>query len=135
MRSDTGQFRMRIPTPIGRPTLPCTAPPPQYVRARRVTRRDAFLEVEFRSDMEFVREHATNISRGGIFVRTDLRPPLESEVMLTIRLPNGDVLHSPARVVHVVEEPKVGGVGLAFTGTDFSFQAAMRAYLLALAGR
>jgi uncharacterized protein (TIGR02266 family) len=132
VRSDTGQFRARIPTPIGRPALPCTSPPPLFVRPRRTTRYDAMLEVAFRSDAEFVREHATNLSRGGIFVRTELRPPLESEVLLTIKLPNGDVLHSPARVVHVQDDPKCGGVGLAFTGTDYAFEAALRAYLLGL---
>lgn len=129
MRSDTGQFRARIPTLIGYPIPPDPRKPP-----RRAARLSAMLEVCFRTESDFVREHATNMSSGGVFVPTDQRPPIDSDVLLTVRLPNGDILQSPAQVVQHMEQPR-RGVGLSFAGYEPAFEAALQAYLLSLAQR
>jgi len=131
MRSDTGQFkvRSRIATLVGYPI-----PQEGATQPGRASRFTAMLEVCFRSDMEFVHEHATNMSAGGVFAPTTQTPPVDSEVLLTVRLPNGDILQSPARVVQIVEQPR-RGVGLSFAGYEPVFEAALQAYLLSLAGR
>jgi hypothetical protein len=67
-------------------------------------------------------------------VPTDQRPPIDSDVLLTVRLPNGDILQSPAQVVQHMEQPR-RGVGLSFAGYEPAFEAALQAYLLSLAQR
>jgi len=132
MRGDTGQFRVRSTTLVGFP-IPTTESQP--VRARRNTMVDVVLEMHFRTDLHFVREYAANMSSGGIFVPTHLRPVFDSEVLLTVRIPNGDILQSPARVVRVVDQPPPGGVCLSFARREPAFEAALHTYFLSLAGR
>lgn len=91
------------------------------------------LEMEFRTELDFVREHATNISNGGLFVRTAHRPPVDSVVTVQVRLPNGERLQGDALVVHVVDEPYKGGVGLAFLTDDPTFAETLDRYLASLA--
>jgi len=108
------------------------APPgsPQR-RGRRFAVR---LELEFRSELEFVREHALNISNGGLFVRTAHRPLPDSVVTVDVKLPNGEHLQGDAVVVHVVDDPYQGGVGLAFLSDDATFSRTLDDYLASLAG-
>ncbi len=101
---------------------------------RRYRRFPVNLEMEFRTELDFVREHATNISNGGLFVRTAHRPPLDSIVKVDVKLPNGDRLQGEALVVHVVDDPYKGGVGLAFITEDLSFAETLDRYLASLAG-
>src|SRR5438105_36583 len=46
------------------------------------------LHVRFRTASEFVHEHAVNISRGGIFIRSDSPPPVDTAVEVEIQLPD-----------------------------------------------
>jgi uncharacterized protein (TIGR02266 family) len=107
---------------------------PSGPELRRYKRFPVHLEMEFRTELEFVREHATNISNGGLFVRTAHRPPLDSIVTVDVRLPNGERLQGSAVVVHVVDDPYKGGVGLAFLSDDPSFADTLDRYLVSLAG-
>ncbi|MFP2912057.1 TIGR02266 family protein, partial [Pyxidicoccus sp. 3LFB2] len=109
-----------------------TAPPgsPQ----RRGRRFAVKLELEFRSELDFVREHALNISNGGLFVRTAHRPQPDSVVTVDVKLPNGDRLQGDAVVVHLVDDPYTGGVGLAFLSDDATFSQTLDRYLASLAG-
>ncbi|KFA89737.1 TIGR02266 family protein [Archangium violaceum] len=91
------------------------------------------LEMVFRTELEFVREHATNISNGGLFVRTAHRPPVDSVVTVQVKLPNGERLQGDALVVHVVDDPYKGGVGLAFLNDDPTFAETLDHYLASLA--
>ena len=118
----------------GRAEVPTVKPSPARPRqtgpdARQAPRFDVNLQVEFDTEADFAREHATNISKGGVFVRTTQRPALNSELGLRIKLPNGQVLQTPARVVHVVDHPENGGVGLAFSREDPAFGGALDQYL------
>jgi uncharacterized protein (TIGR02266 family) len=101
---------------------------------RRGRRFAVKLEMEFRTELDFVREHATNISNGGLFVRTAHRPPVDSVVTVLVKLPNGERLQGDALVVHVVDDPYKGGVGLAFVNDDPSFSQTLDRYLASLAG-
>lgn len=109
-----------------------TAPPgsPQ----RRGRRFAVKLELEFRTELDFVREHALNISNGGLFVRTAHRPQPDSVVTVDVKLPNGERLQGDAVVVHVVDDPYTGGVGLAFLSDDATFSQTLDQYLASLVG-
>jgi uncharacterized protein (TIGR02266 family) len=87
--------------------------------------------VEFRTEAEFLHEHATNISRGGLFVRTRARPELDSVVVVTVQLPTGARIQGEAVVVHV-REGEEGGVGLAFLSEDRAFSERLDRYLAQL---
>lgn len=100
---------------------------------RRGRRFAVKLEMEFRTELDFVREHATNISNGGLFVRTAHRPPVDSVVTVQVRLPTGERLQGDALVVHVVDDPYKGGVGLAFLNDDPTFAETLDRYLASLA--
>lgn len=113
---------------------PTPAAAPSGPENRRYKRFPVNLEMEFRTELDFVREHATNISNGGLFVRTAHRPPLDTIVKVDVRLPNGERLQGEALVVHVVDDPYKGGVGLAFLSDDPSFADTLDRYLASLAG-
>src|SRR5262245_9597824 len=114
-----------------RPSGP-TEPYGGFATARQAPRYHVNLDVEFRTAAEFSREYALNISKGGIFIKTKQRPPDNSEVTLKLRLPNGQVIETSARVVHVVDNPLSGGVGLAFTRDDPVFNRSLESYLATL---
>jgi uncharacterized protein (TIGR02266 family) len=107
--------------------------PPSGPENRRARRFPVMLEMEFRTELDFVREHATNISNGGLFVRTAHRPPIDTIVTVDLKLPNGDRLQGEAMVVHVVDDPYKGGVGLAFLSDDPTFADTLDRYLASLA--
>jgi uncharacterized protein (TIGR02266 family) len=96
---------------------------------RRAPRFNVNLEVEFKTDADFVREHASVISKGGLFVQTTQRPKINSELGLRIKLPTGQVLETSARVVHVLADGKAPGLGVAFTGDNRLFTEALDKYL------
>jgi uncharacterized protein (TIGR02266 family) len=99
---------------------------------RQSPRYSVNLEVHFQTESDFAREHVRNISSGGIFVTTEERPRLNSELGLRIRLPNGQLLQTTARVVHHLEQPSPGGVGLAFNQDDPEFGRTLEEYLAGL---
>ncbi|NTX52348.1 TIGR02266 family protein [Myxococcus sp. CA039A] len=101
---------------------------------RRGRRFAVRLELEFRTELDFVREHALNISNGGLFVRTAHRPPPDSVVTVDVKLPNGEHLQGEAVVVHVLDDPYSGGVGLAFLSDDVTFSRTLDGYLASLVG-
>jgi uncharacterized protein (TIGR02266 family) len=100
---------------------------------RRAPRYPVNLEVRFRSNAELLQEHATNISRGGLFVRSERKFQLNAAVALTIHLPNGQALDATARVAHVHRSPDGPGAGLQFTGDNRDFYLALDRYLAELA--
>jgi uncharacterized protein (TIGR02266 family) len=101
---------------------------PSQPAKRQETRFSCNLEVELRTDKGLVREQAANISMGGIFVRTSQRPALNSELGLKMRLPNGQLMETTVRVVHVLDQPPPGGVGLAFSRDDGRFMRMLERY-------
>lgn len=129
-----GATTSRTFTPSPRPAAPAptSAPAPQASDARREGRYEVRLDVAFKTEAEFVEEYATNISSGGLFIRTSQRPAPNSEVRLTINLPNGEKLNGVARVVHVVNNPKQGGVGIKFAPGDQRFEAPLQRYFATL---
>lgn len=99
---------------------------------RQGPRFNVNLQVEFATEDDFVREHATTISKGGLFVRTPQRPSLNSELKLRLKLPSGELIETFARVVYLLDRPDQGGVGLAFSREDSAFRTAINQYLAQL---
>ncbi len=112
-----------------KPPAPPQTPP---IAERQSPRFEVNLEVEFKTEADFVREHASVISKGGLFIQTTKRPRLNSELGLRIKLANGQVIETSARVVHVLEDAKAGGLGLAFSKEDGQFTEALDKYLAGL---
>jgi len=90
------------------------------------------LSVRFRTAREFVAEHATNLSRGGIFVRTDDPPQLDSLVEVEVQLPgetrpvvtSGVVVHRQAAA-----PGKIAGAGVQFVDGSESFRERIDGYM------
>jgi len=84
------------------------------------------LLVQFRlHDMnEFMREHAANLSVGGMFVRSRTPHPEGSMVCVQFRLEDGaKIIEGLAKVVHVnPPDHAVPGMGLEFVNLDAASQ-------------
>ncbi len=93
------------------------------------------LQVRFRSATEFVQEHALNLSRGGIFIRTEDPPAVDTLVEVELQLPDdGPPVSSAGLVVH--RQPpglsKVAGVGVQFVDASDAFRERIDAYMESL---
>jgi uncharacterized protein (TIGR02266 family) len=126
--------RAPLPRSVASAPEAVKAVPAPVLNARSATRFEVQVEVEFKTDEEFVREYATNISKGGMFVRTSRRPALNSEVEMVVKLPSGQTVDLVARVVHVLDSPEHGGLGLAFTPNSAK-DARLGEYLATLLGK
>ena len=99
---------------------------------RGFPRHAVTLAVRFRSARDFVLEHASNISRGGIFIQTDDPPPLETVVQVEVNLPdnpapvttNGIVVHRQLAV-----GGKMPGVGVQFVDSGDDFRERIDRYM------
>jgi hypothetical protein len=89
----------------------------QLPSRRRLPRFGCRLQVQLQAGSGFVYGLVTNISLGGLFVCTS-QHALKSELFLKVQLPDGYLLQTTARVVHVVDRRAPGGVGLAFSPAD-----------------
>jgi uncharacterized protein (TIGR02266 family) len=73
---------------------------------------------------EFVETYASDICRGGMFIRSDHAPEVLSEIELKLVLPAGMEIALSARVVHVVpleaaeQHNRVAGMGVEFIHPD-----------------
>ena len=120
------------PRPPVRSAQPPASEQPGLQRA--FARLPARLQVGWASPKEFLVTYSENISRGGIFVTTNVPPQLREIVELLLELPdNEDPARTMAEVVQrvTVEEAKAtgrtAGAGLQFVGSDESFRARLDA--------
>jgi type IV pilus assembly protein PilZ len=103
---------------------------------RGFPRHPVTLQVRFRRAQDFVLEHASNISRGGIFIQTDDPPPLDTAVQVELNLPddpapvttNGIVVHRQLAVAG-----KMPGVGVQFIDGSDGFRERIDRYMDSLA--
>ena len=90
------------------------------------------LQVRFRTARDFVLEHATNVSRGGIFIRSDDPPPMDSAVEVQLLLPDGGAPATTAGVVVHRQLPapgKIAGVGIQFADGSDGFRERIDRYM------
>ncbi len=109
---------------------------------RRIhTRYEACLDVEFSDYPSLAGEFASNISRGGMFIRTEKPVPVRSKVRVQVKLPDGSSASTEAEVVHLVtrEDARARGtspgLGVSFSEHDAAFLAQFERCLQALPRR
>ncbi len=98
---------------------------------RAFPRHAVQLRVRFRNVRELQAEYANNLSRGGMFIRTDKPPALNERIEVHIELPDGDLVSSRAVVVH--RSPPGGrapaGVGVQFIDAVDRFRERIDRYM------
>ena len=103
---------------------------------RAFQRHRVELRVRFRTARDFVVEHASNLSRGGVFILCDTPPPVNESVDVHLELPDGEVVSSKGVVVH--RAPPGGnapaGVGVQFVDAADRFRERIDRYMETLAG-
>jgi uncharacterized protein (TIGR02266 family) len=92
-------------------------------RSQRYPSQEA-LQIRCESWTEFVETYASDICRGGMFIRSDQAPEVLSEIELKLLLPGGMEVALGARVVHVVpvdlatQQNRTAGMGVEFIHVD-----------------
>ena len=95
------------------------------------------LRVAFSAAERSLLDQATNISAGGMFVRTQRKLPRGALVSMDIELPDGPA-PVRAKVIHDVAPVRSGaeyGVGVQFVGTDDAFRDRLERYIESLVAR
>ncbi|HYZ89051.1 MAG TPA: TIGR02266 family protein, partial [Myxococcales bacterium] len=96
--------------------------------------------VRFGTVDEFKREYATNISAGGLFIRTEAPPEMSSVIDVVLELPGGDPVEGKALVVHRVSAEDAArlevepGAGVQFVEGDDKFRERIDRFVAELAG-
>jgi type IV pilus assembly protein PilZ len=95
--------------------------------------------VRFRTAREFVREHAENISRGGVFIQTESPPQVDEVITVQLELPDGGpIATSSGLIMHrvtVAEAEQNGlipGIGVQFLDADDRFRERIDRYIAQL---
>jgi uncharacterized protein (TIGR02266 family) len=106
--------------------------------------RDPRYQVDIPIDYEtrdmFLGSRVTNISRGGLFIRTDNPLPIQTEVDLAFHLPDDDgTIQARGRVVWNYDVPRnsfhvVSGMGIKFIDLSAEQRARLETSLKRLAG-
>lgn len=108
---------------------------------RKHPRYSTPIKVIFKSKEEFVQMYTKDISKGGIFVATDKRPPLESRVELVLSLPNfpkevkviGEVVHVfGSNQARLLDHNRVPGIGVQFVEFLDDGQKVLEEYVMSL---
>jgi type IV pilus assembly protein PilZ len=138
LTSPLSRPRVSVPPPVLNPVAP---PPPAPARPeasdlRSTQRVAANLRVRFQTAAALKEEISTNISAGGMFIRTDTPPQLREMVKVSIELPGeSEPIEAQAQVVHRVTREegrltgRVAGVGVQFFEADDRFREALDAWL------
>ncbi|HWE25878.1 MAG TPA: TIGR02266 family protein [Myxococcales bacterium] len=108
---------------------------------RRATARySTRFAVRFGTVDEFKREYATNISSGGLFIRTEAPPEMNSVIDVVLELPGGKPVEAKAMVVHRVTAHEAArlnlepGAGVQFVEGDDRFRERIDKFVAQLAG-
>src|SRR5262245_16346500 len=102
-------------------------------------RYEVTIPVDCTTQQIFISNHVCNISRGGIFIRSDNPLPLQAEVVLVLRLPEAGVsIRATGRVVWNYDMQKgtsriIPGSGIRFVDMSPSVRAALESHLDRLA--
>jgi uncharacterized protein (TIGR02266 family) len=99
---------------------------------RTFQRHAVKFSVRFRTATDFVHEHAVNLSRGGIFIRSDDPPPVNTVVEVELQLPDaGPPVTSAGIVVHGQPpgSKREAGVGVQFVDGSDTFRERIDRYM------
>lgn len=98
--------------------------PSAFTDRRSHDRFETVLEVGFANFPELAAEYASNISRGGLFIRCAVPPPMRAVVELKLTLPLGKQVVLEAEVVHRVDAEQAAARGTpAGVGVQFKASA------------
>ncbi|HET9754071.1 MAG TPA: PilZ domain-containing protein [Myxococcales bacterium] len=106
-----------------------------HSQARAFPRRPVHLPIRLRTERGLIPGRATNMSRGGIFIRIDDPPPVEAAVEVELHLPDGrPPVSSRGVVVHrrLPEPGIVAGAGVQFADASDAFRDRVDRYMEAL---
>lgn len=99
---------------------------------RRHQRFETYLRARFRSYQQLLDEYVTNISHGGLFIRTDSPPPMGEQVTVAVTFPGEnaprEITGEVVRIVTQEESARAGipaGAGIAFELDEASFGPAI----------
>jgi type IV pilus assembly protein PilZ len=112
--------------------------PPVTRDTRRHSRYEVSIPVDCSTRQYFFSNHVSNISRGGLFIRSDRPLPLEAEVSLTLKLPGIErSIYASGRVVWNYDIEKgtahiAPGSGIKFVGMTAADRAVLEGYLAGL---
>ena len=112
---------------------------PIEVQKRAHERYEVTIPVDCTTQDIFLSNHVCNISRGGLFIRSDKPLPLQAEVSLVLRLPEAGVsIRATGRVVWNYDMQKgtsriIPGSGIRFVDMSASDRATLESYLKQLA--
>jgi uncharacterized protein (TIGR02266 family) len=102
---------------------------------RSFDRVPVLLEVRFRTASDFVVEHASNLSRGGIFIRSNDPPPVNVAVDVELHLPDGGAPVTTSGVVVHSTGPggtRPAGAGVQFVDSSDAFRERIDRYMESL---
>jgi uncharacterized protein (TIGR02266 family) len=108
------------------------------VQAREHPRYEVSIPVDCSTRHVFVSNHVCNISKGGLFIRSDSPLPLNADVSLVLHLPGTDqCIRATGRVIWNFDMQKgtthiVPGSGIRFVGMPPSDRAILESYLARL---
>ena len=111
---------------------------PIRAESRAHPRYQVTIPVDCSTQGLFISNHVSNISRGGLFIRSEQPLPLNAEVSLEIRLPaTGGCIRAKGRVVWNYDMARgtsriLPGSGIRFVDMSATDRAALEAYLESL---
>lgn len=112
---------------------------PVHPQKREHQRYEVTIPVDCSTKHLFVANHVSNISKGGLFLRSDNPLPLNSEIALILRLPDGcESIRATGRVVWNYDLQKgtsriVPGSGIRFVDMSPADRVTLERYIDRLA--
>jgi type IV pilus assembly protein PilZ len=112
-------------------------PPGRPLHTRQYPRYEASFPVECSTRQFYFSNNVRNISKGGLFLRSDRPLPLNEEVSLVLHLPGTEKgIYATGRVIWTHDSEGshqlVPGSGIRFVGMTASDRAALESYLAQL---
>ncbi len=102
---------------------------------RKDPRLDVNIKVDYSTKGMFVSNYVTNLSRGGVFIQSDDPLPLQSQINLTLTLPELHVtIEAKGKVTWTYDIKKgtsaiISGMGIKFTDLTAEHKALIEDYI------
>lgn len=106
-----------------------------YEEKRRDERVVAEIKIKFKATDEFVQEFAEDISKGGVFIKTNKPLPFDTPVRVLIEFPDTTQIELDGKVVYVLKEEdakamlRSPGMGIQFVNISESDRAKLERFI------
>ena len=93
---------------------------PEYIENRKGTRKPVALKISYETMDQFFIDYASNISIGGVFIRSSQPLPVGTRLKVKFNLPNlEDIIETTGIIVHLIRTgDDTHGMGLYFDDLD-----------------